>query len=52
MVQGLLTVVPSLVAEQGLWAAGVWASVVAASGLNSFGSQALEQGLSSCGTWA
>ena len=42
---GLLTAVASLVVED------VWASQVALYGLNSCGSQALEQRLSSCGAW-
>ena len=33
-------------------ALGVWASVVAARGLSSCGSRALERSLSSCGAWA
>ena len=41
--------VASLVAEHGL--EGSQASVVAACGLNSFGSQTLEHRLSSCGIW-
>ena len=36
----------------GAWAPGVWASVVAARGLSSCGSQALKGRLSSCGTRA
>ena len=36
----------------GVWALGVWASVVTARGLSSCGSRALERRLSSCGTWA
>ena len=47
---GLLIVVTFLVAEHGL--SGMWASVVAAHGLSSCGSQALEHRLNSCGTWA
>ena len=34
------------------WASGVRASIVAAHGLGSCDSQALEHRLSSCGTWA
>ena len=33
------------------WAQGVWASVVAAPGLSSCSSWALEHRLTSCGTW-
>ena len=36
----------------GTWALGTWASAVAARGLSSCGSQALERRLSSCGAWA
>ena len=36
----------------GAWALGAQASIVAAHGLSSCGSQALEHRLSSCGTWA
>ena len=36
----------------GAQALGTWASVVAACGLSSCGSQALEPRLSSCGAWA
>ena len=36
----------------GAWALGTWSLVVAASGLTSFHSQALERRLSSWGTWA
>ena len=36
----------------GTWALGAWASVVAAHGLSSCGSWALEHRLSSCGAWA
>ena len=35
----------------GAWALGTWASVVAACGLSSCGSQALQCRLSSCGAW-
>ena len=36
----------------GAWALGAWASVVAASGLSSCGTRALESvGFSSCSTW-
>ena len=45
-----LIVVPSLTVEHGLQ--GVQASVVAAHGLNSCSSWALEHRLSSCGAWA
>ena len=45
---GLLIEVASL----GARALGAQASVVAACGLSSCGSQALEHRLSSCGTWA
>ena len=48
VVCGLLTAV-SLIAEHGFW--GAQASVVAAHGLSSCGSQALEHRLSSCGSW-
>ena len=47
---GFLTVVASLVAEHGLQ--GAWASVAAAHGLSSFGCQALEHRLNSCGARA
>ena len=47
-VHGLLIVVASLVEEHGLY--GVRDSVVAACGLSSCGSRALERRLSSCGT--
>ena len=51
VVHGLLTVVASLVAEHGLW--GAWASVSFGTGaLSSFGSQALEHRLNSCGAQA
>ena len=43
---GLLIAVASLVAEH--WLRGVWASVVAACGLSSCGSRALEHRLNSC----
>ena len=46
----LLIVVVSLVAEHRLW--GSQASVLAALGLSSCGSHALEHRLSSWGTWA
>ena len=46
----LLTVVASLIEEHGLL--GTWASVVAACGLSSCCSQALEHRLNSCGTQA
>ena len=36
----------------GAWALGLWASVVAAHGLSSCGSGALERRFSSCGAWA
>ena len=36
----------------GAQALGAWASVVAARGLSSCGTQALEHRLSSCGAWA
>ena len=36
----------------GVQAQGIWTSVVAASGLSSCGSQALELELGSCGAWA
>ena len=52
VVHGLLIEVASLVAEHGLWALGVWASVVVVRGLSSCGSRALECRLSSCGTRA
>ena len=45
VVSGLLIAVASLVVED------AWASEVASYGLNSCGSQALEQRLSSCGAW-
>ena len=45
-----LTAVASLVAEHRLQ--GAWASVLAARGLRSCGSPALERWLSSCGAWA
>ena len=48
VVRGLPIVVVSLVAEHGLY--GTWASVVAARGLRSCCSAALEHRLSSCGT--
>ena len=46
---GSLTVVASLVVEYGLL--GSQASVVAACGLSSCGSQTLEHRLNSCGAW-
>ena len=46
VVHGLFVAVASLVSEHGLL--GVWTSVVAARGLSSRGSQALEQGRRSC----
>ena len=46
----LLIAVASLVAEHRLQ--GAWASVLAARGLRSCGSPALEHWLSSCGAWA
>ena len=49
-VPGLLTAVASPVAEHGLQ--DMWASIVAECGLSSYGSQALEHRLSSCGTRA
>ena len=45
-----LTAVATLVAEHRLQ--GAWASVLAARGLRSCGSPALERWLSSCGAWA
>ena len=48
--RGLLTVVASLVSEQGS-RVSVQASVVAACGLSSRDSWALERSVSSCGTW-
>ena len=48
--RGLLIVVASLCCGAG--ALGMWASVVAARGLSSCGSQALEHRLSSCGAQA
>ena len=50
-VSGLLVAVASLAVECGLW--GVWASVVAALGLSSCGSQALGHSFNSYGkqTW-
>ena len=48
VVCGLLVAVGSLVEHR---LCGVWASVVSACGLSSYGLQALEHGLS-CGTWA
>ena len=55
-VHRLLIVVASLVAERGralgAYALGPWAAVVAARGLRSCGSQALERRLCSCGTRA
>ena len=48
VVHRLLIAVASLVAEHGL--KGVWPSVIAARGLSSCSSQALEHRLSSCGT--
>ena len=50
MVHGLLIAVASLDAEHRLW--GTWASVAAACGLSSFGSQALEHKLNSCSVQA
>ena len=50
VMRGLLIAVASLVAQHVFL--GVWASVVAARGLSSCGSQALERRLSSCGTSA
>ena len=50
VVHGLLIMVASLVAEHGL--KGSQASVAAACGLSSCGSQALEHRLNSCGTQA
>ena len=49
VVHGLLIAVTSLVEHQ-LW--GGWPSVVAAHGLSSCGSWALEHRLGSCGVWA
>ena len=49
-VPGLLTAVASPVAEHRLW--GMWVSAVAARGLCSCGSQALEHRLSGCGAEA
>ena len=49
MMRGLLIVVASRCRA---WALGAWTSVVAARGLSSCGSQALEHRLSSCGAWA
>ena len=49
-VHGLLIAVASLCC--GAWALGTWASVVAARGLSSCGSRALERRLSSCGSRA
>ena len=48
VVQGLLAGVASLVLDYGL--CGAWASIVAACGLSSCSSQALEHRLNSCGT--
>ena len=48
-VHGLLTAVACPCGAR-LW--GIQASVVAACGLSSCGSQALEQSLNSCGSWA
>ena len=45
-VHGLLIAVAS---RCGAWALGAWASVIAAHGLSSCGSRALERRLSSCG---
>ena len=50
VVRGLLIVVASLCHRA--QALGTWASVVAARGLSSCGSQALERRLSSCFAWA
>ena len=49
-VRGLLIVVASFVAEQGL--ESTRASVVVALGLSSCDTQALERRVSSCGAWA
>ena len=50
VVCGLLIAVASLVME--LRPQDAWASVVAARGLSTYGSLALELGLSNCGPWA
>lgn len=50
VVSGLLTVVACLFTVHGLQ--GTWASLLAACGLSSCGSQALWHRLNSCGTWA
>ena len=49
-VHGLLIAVVSLGVEHGLW--GMWASVVATHGLNTFCSWALEHRVNSCGSQA
>ena len=49
-VHGLLIAVVSLSVEHGLW--GMWASVVATRGLNSFCYWALEHRVNSCGSQA